>query len=131
MDVDREWRLVTVPYWKSHPVLGLQDLLGEVPLRTDIPRWIDGVTIKRRGRGGAPPLALYLDGASPADKKQWLEQIPGSTVTVIQTKVERVGMSVLGQTLLSTVVLPQRYVGARATGIVLGTASDEDLARVL
>jgi hypothetical protein len=132
-DTDREWRLVTVPYWRATPSLRDGVLLGEVPLRTDIARYIDGVVVKRRGRGGPPPGPFYLHGPStdPADRRFWLQQLPGSAATVIQTKVERVGFSVLGQALVSTVLLPQRYAGARAHGIALGTAGDDDLQRVL
>jgi hypothetical protein len=108
-------------------------LLGEVPLRTDLLRRIDGVALKRAGRGGPVPGPFYLSGgATPAaERRHWLSQIAGSTVVAIQTKVEPVGFSVLGQTLVSTELLPEVYPGCRATGIALGTAGDPDLERIL
>jgi len=132
-DTDREWRFVTVPYWRASEALHDDVLLGEVPLQTDLPRRIDGVAMRRVGRGGPPPGPFYLSGGSISsqEKKHWLSQLPGARVTVIQTKVEPVGFSVLGQTLVSTVLLPRRYQGCRATGIALGTAADADLARIL
>jgi hypothetical protein len=125
--------LVTVPYWQATPSLRDGVLLGEVPLRTDLSRSIDGVVVKRSRRGGRPPGPFYLRGrvTTPEDKRFWLEQLPDSDTTVIQTKVERVGFSVLGQTLVSTVLFPDRYPGARVQGIALGTASDDDLERVI
>lgn len=133
-DGDREWRLVTVPWWRATAAVSGHVLLGEVPLRTALPRWIDGVAIKRRGRGDAPPPGpFYLRGAAidPVERAHWLSQIPRSEVTVIQTKVERVGLSVLGQALVSTALLPDRYPGCRARGVALGTGTDEAFAQVL
>jgi hypothetical protein len=132
-DTDREWRLVTVPYWQGSKALSGHVLLGEVPLQTDLPRSIDGVVIHRRGRGGVPPGPFYLHGGevSASDRQFWLGEISGARVTVIQTKVEPVGFSVLGQTLVSTVLLPERYPGSRPTGIALGAAGNPDIERVL
>lgn len=133
-DGDREWRLVTVPWWRATPAVREGVLLGEVPLRTALPRWIDGVAIKRRGRTDAPPPGpFYLRGAAldQEERAHWLAQIPGADVTVIQTKVERVGLSVLGQALVSTTLLPDRFPGCRARGVALGTGADEALARVV
>jgi hypothetical protein len=104
-----------------------------VPLQTDLRRRVDGVAIKRVGRGGPPPGPFYLDGGSVSapERQHWLGQIPGARVTVIQTKVEPVGFSVLGQALVSTELLPTRYEACRATGVALGTAGDADLERVV
>jgi hypothetical protein len=132
-DADREWRLVTVPFWRADALIRDHVLLGEVPLRTDLLRRVDGVAVKRVGRGGPVPGPFYLSGrATPAvERRHWLSQIPGSTVIAIQTKVEPVGFSVLGQTLVSTELLPELYPDCRATGIALGTAGDPDLERIL
>lgn len=125
--------MVTVPYWRGDAGIRDHVLLGEVPLRTDLLRRIDGVAVKRVGRRGPVPGPFYLSGGAmpAAERRHWLSQIPGSTVVAIQTKVEPVGFSVLGQTLVSTELLPELYPDCRATGIALGTVGDPDLERVL
>jgi hypothetical protein len=130
----REWRLVTRPYAEAH-YPGARTF-GEFPFRSGrdlrTPRAIDGIVFKASGRrkSAAPEPRRWsqLDGA---ERRYWKQQVAGANVASLQSKVERLGLSVLGQALLSAFVLRHDFAAGAVESLALCTADDPDLASVI
>jgi hypothetical protein len=130
----REWRLVTRPYAEAH--YPGAHTFGEFPFRSGrdlrTPRAIDGIVFKGAGRRkGAAPEPRRWSELDPEERRYWKQQVAGAKVVSLQSKVERLGLSVLGQALLSGFVLKGDFGAAAVESLALCTADDPDLASVI
>jgi hypothetical protein len=90
-------------------------------------RQIDGIVIRRKGRGGAPPEPMHWTDLSASDRKFWKAQVAGANVIVVQSKLDRAGLSLLGQTTVSTLLIRNLFEAPRAHGLALATGTSAEV----
>ncbi len=105
-------------------------LIGEFPLYTDggkARRRVDGILI----RGGSQFEAHQWFDLDEHARQHWASESHGSKLAVVQTKVAAVGLAVLGQALLSHLLIEERFSPVVLETVALGASVDEELLAVL
>jgi hypothetical protein len=127
---DREW----LPTCTFAGTLGRGELVGEFPLwtgaRGEIRRRVDGILI-RNSQASQPLRSRQWQDLSDHEKSAWTEQMQGGDLVVVQTKLTVIGLAVLGQALMSDLLIRDRFGPTRLETVALCTGPDPVLEEVL
>ncbi|MEZ5101987.1 MAG: hypothetical protein R3C15_19740 [Thermoleophilia bacterium] len=125
---DREWE-PTLRF--AERTYGSGVLIGEFPLFTEggkTRRRVDGILIRGGTRFEAHQWKDLLEESSTG---YWADRLHGGRLVVIQTKLTTVGLAVLGQALLSDLLIAERFNPRALETVALASGADQAISRLL